>query len=115
MGKFKIPPLKTAGLGFSTILDADGKTQEEKDVENLVKQGKQAAVKMVPPLEINGKKISDAVPVGVNHGDKVNQIVSATKISERKVQHVKKKPFIPPLLGAKNLGMSTLMNENGKT
>lgn len=28
---------------------------------------------------------------------------------------VKKKPFIPPLLGAKNLGMSTLIQENGKT
>ena len=27
----------------------------------------------------------------------------------------KKKPFIPPLLGAKNLGMSTLIQENGKT
>ena len=27
----------------------------------------------------------------------------------------KKKPFIPPLLGAKNLGMSTLVQENGKT
>ena len=30
-------------------------------------------------------------------------------------QPQKKKPFIPPLTGAKNLGMSTLMNENGKT
>ena len=28
---------------------------------------------------------------------------------------VKKKPFIPPLLGAKNLGMSTLVQANGKT
>ena len=28
---------------------------------------------------------------------------------------VKKKPFIPPLLGAKNLGMSTLQNAEGKT
>ena len=27
----------------------------------------------------------------------------------------KKKPFIPPLLGAKNLGMSTLVQANGKT
>ena len=27
----------------------------------------------------------------------------------------KKKPFIPPLLGAKNLGMSTLQNADGKT
>ena len=27
----------------------------------------------------------------------------------------KKMPFIPPLLGAKNLGMSTLIQANGKT
>lgn len=36
VGKFKIPQLRTAGLGLSTLVDATGKTQEEKDVENLV-------------------------------------------------------------------------------
>ena len=34
---------------------------------------------------------------------------------ERPAAPVKRKPFIPPLLGAKNLGMSTLVKENGKT
>ena len=36
---------------------------------------------MIPPLEINGKKIADAVPTGVNHGNKVEEIIS--KVSER--------------------------------
>ena len=34
---------------------------------------------------------------------------------ESKAPPAKKKPFIPPLLGAKNLGMSTLVQANGKT
>ena len=39
---------------------------------------------MVPPLEINGKKIADAVPQGVNHGDNVERIIEETKVSERR-------------------------------
>lgn len=38
---------------------------------------------MVPPLEIKGKIIADAVPVGVNHGDKVEKLVNETKVSAR--------------------------------
>ena len=78
IGKFKIPPLKTGGLGMSTLQDANGKTQEEKDVENLVNAGKKEA-EMVPPMEIKGKVVADAVPVGVNHGDKVEKIIEESK------------------------------------
>lgn len=38
---------------------------------------------MIPPLEINGKKIADAVPTGVNHGNKVEKIIEEIKVSER--------------------------------
>jgi hypothetical protein len=31
-----VPSLKIGGLGLSTLIKADGMTQEEKDVENLV-------------------------------------------------------------------------------
>ena len=71
---------------------------------------------MVPALEIKGKKIADEVPAGVNHGDKVDKLIEETKVVQTpSTMAPKKRPFIPPLLGAKNLGMSTLMNENGKT
>ena len=40
---------------------------------------------------------------------------NATPQEESKAPPAKKKPFIPPLLGAKNLGMSTLVQANGKT
>ena len=70
---------------------------------------------MIPSLEINGKKIADAVPQGVNHGDNVEKIIEETKVSERPQPQAKKKPFIPPLLGAKSLGLSTLMNADGLT
>ena len=36
LGKFRIPPLKTVGLGLSTLAGVDGKTMEERDVESLV-------------------------------------------------------------------------------
>lgn len=120
--KFQIPPLSTGGLGLSTLVDATGKTQEEKDVEKLVNgqtsTNPGAATQqsdMVPPLEINGKKIADAVPSGVNYGNEVEKIIEKTKVSEQQPSPIKKKPFIPPLLGAKNLGMSTIMNADGKT
>ena len=89
---------------------------------------------MVPALEINGKKIAEAVPSGVNYGNRVDQIIEETKVEDSQAsnqsmkqkpdmndqvqdppQPIKKKPFIPPLLGAKNLGMSTLVQANGKT
>ena len=38
-----IPSLKVGGLGLSSIVKEDGKTQEELDVENLVKDNKAAA------------------------------------------------------------------------
>ena len=78
---------------------------------------------MVPSLEIKGKIIAEAVPKGVNHGDQVQKYIDQTKVSDSNSQFTaeqpqnapKKKPFIPPLTGAKNLGFSTLMNEDGKT
>ena len=38
--KFKIPSLKVGGLGLSSIVGDDGKTQEERDVDALVKGNK---------------------------------------------------------------------------
>jgi len=34
--KFQIPSLKVGGLGFSTLMNDKGKTQEELDVEALI-------------------------------------------------------------------------------
>ena len=77
-----IPPLLGAkNLGMSTLIQANGKTQEENDVAKNVGSNIQAPpqpAQIQPPQQ-------------------------------------KKKPFIPPLLGAKNLGMSTLIQANGKT
>jgi hypothetical protein len=52
-----IPSLKVGGLGFSTLIKDNGKTQEEQDVEKLVLESKQAAKKVqphptyIPPVE----------------------------------------------------------------
>ena len=72
---------------------------------------------MVPALEIKGQLIAGEVPTGVNFGNQVASIVGSAQVGtmNQPSQPQKKKPFIPPLTGAKNLGMSTLMNENGKT
>ena len=39
-----VPSLKVGGLGLSTLVKDNGKTQEELDVEQQVNRGKQASV-----------------------------------------------------------------------
>ena len=67
-------------------MNENGKTQEELDVEATVNQNQQV---LQPPVTAPQVPAAEAAP--------------------------KKKPFIPPLLGAKSLGMSTLIGDNGKT
>jgi len=76
---------------MSTLIQENGKTQEEMDVDRLVRGPNQ------PPL-------SHAPTPG-----------SLDLSQQEPAPPAKKKPFIPPLLGAKNLGMSTLIGDNGKT
>ena len=98
--------------GQSNTAYATDQTKEEKDVKNIVSEGA-AQTNMVPALEIKGKVIALEVPANVNFGNQVERIVEETKTQPTTAP--KKKPFIPPLTGAKNLGFSTLMNKDGKT
>ena len=80
-----VPSLKVGGLGLSTIVKDGGKTQEEMDVENLVKN-------KTPP-QVDPQPIDKEQP---------------------RDQQKPKKPFVPSLRVG-GLGLSTIVKDGGKT
>ena len=84
-----VPSLKVGGLGLSTLVKEHGKTQEELDVENEVKHGKQ-------PNPSAPSQLQDSEAAG-----------GAPKQPARK-------PFVPALKVG-GLGLSTLVKDGGKT
>ena len=82
-----MPKLNITGLGLSTLVTAEGKTQEELDVNKLVLEGKHQTVQQ--PV------VQSSLPDNPWGGPK--------------------KPFAVPSLKIGGLGMSTLVKEDGKT
>ena len=77
----------------------NGKTREEMDVASTVSGNKMAAQMRQSP----------APTVLTPSHDQQSQLTQQTQPPKKKM------PFIPPLKGAANLGLSTLIQENGKT